>query len=165
MERVATSHAQTARKWSERAEEVTTWTTQPGDSRVRWPANRLREAQALARAELGPEGADSSGGGPSSLPRPSYTLDIVRGLSAYAHRQSNTWLGIGASCVRTWAPFLRASKLEVRWPGEYVSVAERSLGVIEEDVTERGVGASGGSANDQGEGTQCIVQFSLGILY
>lgn len=154
MERVAVSHARTAQKWSERAEEVSTWAARPDNLQTRWPARELQEAQALARSQA-LESGDSADAGPSSLRRPSYPLDIVRGLNAYAHRQSDTWLGIGATCVRTWTPFLRACKREVRWPSVYVSVAERSIGVVEEDVTERVEGTSTSSGKGQPTG-ECM---------
>lgn len=135
MECVAVSHARTARRWLDRAEEVSTWTIRPDESRTHWPANALKEAQALARAEAASSETDASNDGYSALSRPSYARDIVRGLTAYAHRQSDTWLGLGATCVRTWAAFLHASKRDVRWPSEYTGVAERAVGVVEEDVT------------------------------
>ena len=57
--------------------------------------------------------ADTDSPGPS---KPILGIDIIRGLVAYALRQSNTWHMLGVACVRLWAPILDEHKKEVTWP-------------------------------------------------
>lgn len=125
---VAVSHAKTTERWVQRTEEVMTWTA---DGPMPSWANDIAPRESSIQA-IGASGAVASAiqASPSQA-KPVLAPDIVRGLRAYAYRQSNTWQMLGISCVRLWAPFLQKHKKDVVWPesmrAEAAAAVKRAL--------------------------------------
>lgn len=121
--RVAVSHSKTSAKWIQRAEEVESWTK--AGPHPSWATKFAKgvgagggynpQSTASIRNRHATSSSDTATDRPSPT-KPSLAPDIVRGLRAYAYRQSHTWHMLGVACVRLWAPFLNKCQKSIVWP-------------------------------------------------
>jgi hypothetical protein len=86
------------------------------------------------------------------------SMDISRGLDAYAHRQADIYSSLAISFVNLWSPELRKNGITIDWPFELAELAA-TVDALPERKSGRKVKNTYTSDSESGDGTAGSIRF------